>query len=122
MDPSPYPNIGTILDGRYELTEFIAEGGMGRVYKAIQRTLDRVVAVKLLKDFSEGSSEFQKRFFLEASDLYAGRCRCTALKLKWEQTAADSRGWFIPPALTPTRMGSTTTATLMTTATGSRTQ
>ncbi|MEE2828178.1 MAG: protein kinase [Myxococcota bacterium] len=67
MVPSSPPQVGSVLDGRYELTEFIAEGGMGRVYKGIQRTLDRVVAIKLLKHFSERSSEFQKRFFLEAS-------------------------------------------------------
>jgi len=61
------PLLGTVLDGRYRLTSFIAEGGMGRVYKAVQETLDRVVAVKLLKDQTGGSSEFQRRFFLEAS-------------------------------------------------------
>jgi len=61
------PLLGTVLDGRYRLTRFIAEGGMGRVYQAVQETLDRVVAVKLLKDQSGGSGEFQRRFFLEAS-------------------------------------------------------
>jgi hypothetical protein len=41
-----------LLDSRNEPTEFIAEGGMGTVYKAVQRTLDRTVAVKLTKDFT----------------------------------------------------------------------
>ena len=59
--------LGIVLDGRFELTEFIAAGGMGRVYKAIQRPLERTVAVKLLADISDGMEEFQKRFFLEAS-------------------------------------------------------
>ena len=67
MLESDDPLIGLVLDGRYRLTSFIAEGGMGRVYKAEQRTLDRTVAVKLLKEVSDGGEEFQKRFFLEAS-------------------------------------------------------
>jgi diguanylate cyclase (GGDEF)-like protein len=63
----PDPLLGQVLDGRFEVTEFIAEGGMGRVYKATQWPLDRVVAVKLLSDVTDGLEEFRKRFFLEAS-------------------------------------------------------
>ena len=40
----PDPRLGQILDGRFELTEFIAQGGMGRVYKAIQLSCDRIGA------------------------------------------------------------------------------
>jgi len=67
METEVDPLLGVVLDGRYELTEFIAAGGMGRVYKGVQLTLNREVAVKLLKDFSDGVEEFQRRFFLEAS-------------------------------------------------------
>jgi diguanylate cyclase (GGDEF)-like protein len=67
METEVDPLLGVVLDGRYELTEFIAAGGMGRVYKGVQLTLNREVAVKLLKDFSDGVDEFQRRFFLEAS-------------------------------------------------------
>jgi diguanylate cyclase (GGDEF)-like protein len=66
VPPVNDPNLGTILDGRYELLSLIAEGGMGRVYKAVQRSLDRIVAVKLLKH-AEDAEGFQRRFFLEAS-------------------------------------------------------
>lgn len=40
--------LGTVLEGRYELESLIAEGGMGAVYRARDRRLDRAVAVKLL--------------------------------------------------------------------------
>jgi diguanylate cyclase (GGDEF)-like protein len=61
------PDIGRVLDGRFELTEFLAKGGMGRVYRAVQRPLDRVVAVKVLSSHGSLNEEFRQRFFLEAS-------------------------------------------------------
>jgi diguanylate cyclase (GGDEF)-like protein len=67
FDNDQDPLLGQVLDRRFELTEYIACGGMGRVYKAVQRPLDRVVAIKLLGDVSQGVEEFQRRFFLEAS-------------------------------------------------------
>ena len=59
--------VGTELDGRYRLTSFIEEGGMGRVYRGVQNALDRTVAIKLLKDPPSVADDFQRRFFLEAS-------------------------------------------------------
>ena len=40
--------IGTRLDGRYELTELVGEGGMADVYRAVDVLDNRVVAVKIL--------------------------------------------------------------------------
>ena len=40
--------IGTILDGKWAILEFIAKGGMGEVYRAHQLNLKRDVAVKVI--------------------------------------------------------------------------
>ena len=54
--------IGKRLDGRYEITELIGQGGMANVYKATDVLDNRIVAVKILKrEFSE-SDEFLRRF------------------------------------------------------------
>ena len=39
---------GDVLADRYEVHEKIGEGGMGEVYRALDRNLDRQVAVKVL--------------------------------------------------------------------------
>jgi serine/threonine protein kinase len=40
--------IGTILDGKWVILEFIAKGGMGEVYRAHQLNLKRDVAIKVI--------------------------------------------------------------------------
>ena len=39
---------GVLLDSRYEIIDKIGSGGMANVYKAIDRVLNRYVAVKVL--------------------------------------------------------------------------
>jgi len=56
-----------VLNDRYKIVEAIGHGGMGRVYKALQAPLDRVVAMKVLGGGHDRDPNFYKRFFLEAS-------------------------------------------------------
>jgi serine/threonine-protein kinase len=40
--------IGSVIDGRYEVTAALGHGGMGRLYRAWQRSVSREVAIKLI--------------------------------------------------------------------------
>ncbi len=54
--------IGSRLDGRYEITELIGEGGMAEVYKAHDVLDNKEVAIKVLRKQFSSSEEFQRRF------------------------------------------------------------
>ena len=63
------PLIGRVINDRFKVLSVIARGGMGKVYRAEQAPLGRIVALKVLQPSYNGESdpEFHKRFFLEAS-------------------------------------------------------
>lgn len=54
--------------GDFEIYEdqVLARGGMGVLYRARQRSLDRKVAVKVIRDLHLGESDFRERFRAEA--------------------------------------------------------
>lgn len=57
---------GTMLGDRYEIIEPLADGGMGSVYKAKHKFMNRTVAVKTLQPFMMASGTALKRFQQEA--------------------------------------------------------
>ena len=59
-------NIGLLLDDRYELLEKVGEGGMAVVYSALDRRLNRNVAVKIMRDEMAADEEFKRRFCAES--------------------------------------------------------
>ncbi len=64
MDKDKY--IGRLLDNRYEILEVIGTGGMAVVYKARCHRLNRLVAVKILKDDNLEDEDFRRRFHAES--------------------------------------------------------
>ena len=58
--------IGRLLDGRYEILDAIGFGGMAVVYKARCHRLNRLVAIKILKDELSKDEEFRNRFHAES--------------------------------------------------------
>ncbi len=58
--------IGKMFDNRYEILEKIGSGGMANVYKAKCHKLNRLVAIKILKEELAMDEEFRKRFRTES--------------------------------------------------------
>jgi serine/threonine protein kinase/Tol biopolymer transport system component len=67
LDEPPVPGrlVGRSF-GPYEVTTLIAAGGMGEVYRAVDRRLERTVAIKILPEHLAADPERRERFGREA--------------------------------------------------------
>ncbi|MBM3991785.1 MAG: serine/threonine protein kinase [Planctomycetes bacterium] len=67
--PPPAPEELAPFFPQYELVELIGRGGMGAVYKAVQKGLQRTVAIKVLPADAAADPTFAERFTREGRAL-----------------------------------------------------
>jgi len=60
------PFVGRILANKYRVDRFVGGGAMGKVYRATQLLLDKIVAIKVLHAALGFDDKFQSRFQREA--------------------------------------------------------
>ena len=61
--------IGMLISDRYEIIEKVGTGGMADVYKAMDRRLNRFVAIKVLKQEFSTDTKFVTKFRAEAQSV-----------------------------------------------------
>lgn len=63
------PLLGALVAGKYRVSEMVARGGMGRIYRAVQEPLGRAVALKVLTPSftAEDPESLERRFLREAA-------------------------------------------------------
>lgn len=66
MTSTSDPLVGDVLDGRYEIVARLARGGMATVYRAKDRRLGRVVAIKVMHEGLGDDDDFARKFDREA--------------------------------------------------------
>ncbi len=72
------PAADDLFDEKYKVLETLGSGGMGRVFKAFDTALERVVAIKLLHPHLVSSESSRKRFVREARSMEGVHHPCIA--------------------------------------------
>lgn len=93
------PLVGKSLSGGYRVVEPLAEGSMGRVYRAEQSTLGRQVAVKVMSAALVSNTEMVERFRNEARAASALNHPNCVRVYDFGQTP-DGRPYFVMELLT----------------------
>jgi len=70
-NPTPIELVGTLFEGKYEVLGEVARGGMGIVYRGIDQSLGRPVAIKVLLQRYNTDPESVERFRREARAMAA---------------------------------------------------
>jgi serine/threonine-protein kinase len=73
LQESPESFVGRVIDGKYRVEGFIAQGGMGAVYRARHILLGDEVVIKTLRSEMRNNSEWLKRFQREGKAARAFR-------------------------------------------------
>jgi eukaryotic-like serine/threonine-protein kinase len=73
LQESPESFVGRVIDGKYKVEGFIAQGGMGAVYRARHILLGDEVVIKTLRSEMRSNAEWLKRFQREGKAARAFR-------------------------------------------------
>jgi serine/threonine-protein kinase len=60
------PNLGRVLAGQFRIDALLGQGGMGMVYRGVQLSVNRAVAIKLITGSAPNQAELVQRFRREA--------------------------------------------------------
>jgi eukaryotic-like serine/threonine-protein kinase len=87
------PLLGHSLEGRYQIVERLARGGMATVYKAVDTRLTRTVAVKVMHVGLGDDAEFARKFDREARA--AARLSHPCVVSVFDQGTDDGRPYIV---------------------------
>ncbi|TPV92985.1 MAG: PEGA domain-containing protein [Myxococcales bacterium FL481] len=92
-------DVGTTIANRYRVTRVIGEGGMGVVYEAFDRQVERQVAIKLVRRGSLSDAKYMTRFRRELEVTASLRHPSTVRVFEHGETK-DGRPYMVMELLT----------------------
>ena len=92
-DPTRDSLVGTWVAGRFKIQEKLAAGGMGVVYRAHQKVVDREVAIKVLRPERANDEAATEQFLREARAVSQLSSPHTVTVI--DVGPLDSGGWFL---------------------------